>query len=275
MKTLPKTHFSDVLTKKQLGFLTRRLPQPRADTGRPAYPNSQLLPGILKVLRSGCRWRDLDFPGLSGLPSGVTHWRRLRFWQEEAGLWPAWRFLIGLLIKTKQVHLGMVNLDGTLVPSYQFSSGVGCSGRHKRNGVKVSVAVDQEGLPLGVQLAPGNVHDLPLALPTLNTIQVGRKTRLGLILADKGYDSRSFRRALRKRGIKANIPEREYRKRRKRGRPPSYDPELGKSRFTVERTNGWLKSFRRIHFRFDQSLEMFEAWVLLACVVICLRRLLP
>jgi len=179
------------------------------------------------------------------------------------------------LAKAKQVHLGMVNLDGTLVPSYQFSSGVGCSGRHKRNGVKVSVAVDQEGLPLGVQLAPGNVHDLPLALPTLNTIQVGRRTRPNLVLADKGYDSRSFRKTLRKKGVRANIPERQYRKRRKWGRPPNYDPELGKSRFTVERTNGWLKSFRRIHFRFDRSLEMFEAWVLLACVVICLRKLIP
>ena len=268
---MPKTHFSDVLTEKQLEFLIRRLPQPQADTGRPAYPNSQLLPGILKVLRSSCRWRDLDFPGL---PSGVTHWRRLRFWQEEACLWPAWRCLLNLLAKTKQVHLGMVNLDGTLVPSYQFSSGVGYSGKHKRDGVKVSVAVDQEGLPLGVQLAPGNTHDSGLALPTLGTIQVGRKTRPELVSADKGYDSRSFRRALRKRGIKTNIPEREYQKGRKRGRPPNYDPELGKSRFTVERTNSWLKSFRRIHFRLDRHLEMFEAWVLLACVVICLRRLI-
>lgn len=252
--------------------MIRRLPQPQANTGRPAYPNSQLLPGILKVLRSGCRWRDLDFPGL---PSGVTHWRRLRFWQEEAGLWPAWRFLLNLLAKTERVSLETVNLDGTLIPSHQFSSGVGYSGRHKRNGVKVSVAVDPEGLPLGVQFAPGNVHDLPLALPTLGTVRVGRRTRPNLILADKGYDSRSFRKALRRRGIKANIPERDYRRRRKQGRPPSYDSELGKSRFTVERTNGWLKGFRRIHFRFDRTLEMFETWILLACVVICLRRLLP
>lgn len=272
VNTLPKTHFSDVLSEKQLEFLARQLPRPQADTGRPAYSNLELLPGILKVLRSGCRWRDLDFPGL---PSGVTHWRRLRFWQEKASLWPTWKLLLSLMAKIKQVALRIVKLDGSLVPSYQFSSGVGYSGKHKRNGVKVSSVVDQEGLPLSVQLASGNIHDLALALPTINTIRVGKRTRPSLVLADKGYDSRVFRRALRKRGIKANIPERQYRKRRKRGRPPAYDSELGKTRFTVERTNGWMKSFRRIHFRFDRSLVMFEAWVLLACVVICLRRFLP
>lgn len=272
MNTLPKTHFSDVLSQRQLEFLAKQLPQPQAFTGRPAYANLDLLPGILKVLRSGCRWRDLDFPDF---PSGVTHWRRLRFWQEKASFWPAWEQFLKLLVKAGKVNLKTAKIDGTLVPSYQFSSGVGYSGKHKRSGVKVSSVVDQEGLPLSIQLASGNVHDLVLALPTLKAIQVGRRTRPNLVLADKGYDSREFRRVLRARGIKANIPERQYQQRRKRGRPPKYDPLLGKSRFTVERTNGWMKSFRRIHFRFDRSLVMFEAWVLLACVVICLRKLLP
>lgn len=274
MNTLPKTNFTDVLSPKQLECLAKKLPEPKAFTGRPAYPNAILLPGILKVLRSGCRWRDLDIPE-SGLPSGVTHWRRLRFWQEKASLKPAWSWLLNLLAKIKQISLDIVKLDGGLIPSFCFTSGVGFSGHHKRNGVKLSAVVDQEGLPLGIQLASGNVHDIPLALPTLDSIKVGKRTRPKLVLADKGYDSPQIRKGLRKRGIKANIPERQYQKRRKKGRPPKYDPELGKSRFVVERTNGWLKSFRRIHFRFDRTMVMFEAWVLLACIVICLRRLIP
>jgi len=92
-------------------------------------------------------------------------------------------------------------------------------------------------------------------------------------LADKGYDSRELRRYLRRRGIKANIPERQYKRRRKRGRPYKYDKDLGKSRFVVERTNAWLKSFRRLHFRWDRTSGSFEAFVLLACIVVCLRRL--
>jgi len=180
-----------------------------------------------------------------------------------------------LLAGTEKVGLKVARIDGALFPSYQFASGVGYSGKHKKNGVKVSSVVDQEGLPLSVQLVSGKVRGLALVLPALEAIQVGKRTRPGLVLADRGYDSRKSRRALWKRGIKTDIPERQYRQRRKRGRPPKDDPKLGKTRFTVERTNGWMKSFRRIHFRFDRSPEIFGAWVFLACVAICLRKLFP
>lgn len=225
-------------------------------------------------MRSGCRWRDLDIPG-SNLPSGVTHWRRLKLWQEKASFKPIWQLLLKGLARKKLISLEKTKLDGSLVPSFCFKQEVGYSGKHKRNGTKFSAIVGEEGLPLSVYLASGNVHDLPLAIPTLDQIRVGRRTRPKIVLADKGYDSRTFRQELRRKGIRANIPERQYKKRRKRGRPPKYDSELGKTRFTVERTNGWLKSFRRLHFRFDRTIQMFEAWLLLACVVICLRRLIP
>jgi transposase len=270
--TLPKQYSSDVLTLGQFGFLVSKLPQPKAATGRPSYSNQILLPGILKVLRSGCRWRDLD---LADFPSGVTHWRRLKFWQEKACLWPIWKLLLRLLANLDMVNLDAVKIDGTLVSSYQFRNCTGYSGRHNRTGVKVSAAVDTDGLPLAVKLAPGNVADVDLATPTLERIRIGNKTRPGIVLADKGYDSTRLRRSLRKRGIKANIPERGYGHRRKIGRPPNYDPVLGKSRYSVERTNAWMKSFRRIHFRYDRTLPMFRSWVQLACIVICLRRLLP
>ena len=270
--TLPKVHSSDVLTLGQFDFLAGKLPRPRADTGRPAYPNELLLPGILKVLRSGSRWRDLDHPGF---PSGVTHWRRLRFWQEKACLWPIWKLLLKLLAGKHQINLEAVKLDGTLVSSYRFQSCTGYSGRHNRTGVKVSAAVDANGLPLAVKLAAGNTADVDLAAATIQKIKVGHKTRPKIVLADKGYDSTRFRRGLRKRGIKANIPERVYGHRRKIGRPPNYDPVLGKSRYSVERTNAWMKSFRRIHFRYDRTLPMFKAFVQLACIVILVRRLLP
>jgi hypothetical protein len=40
---------TDVLTKKQLEFLAQTLSSPKATTGRPAYPNQDLL-GILRAL---------------------------------------------------------------------------------------------------------------------------------------------------------------------------------------------------------------------------------
>lgn len=246
------------------------MPEPSADTGRPAYTNDQLLPGILKVLRSGCRWRDLDLPGY---PGGVTHWRRLRLWQEKSALGDVWSWLLTRLAKHRKIGLKTASLDGSLVPSYRFGQTTGYSGKHHQTGIKISSVVEENGLPLCAVLAPGNVHDLDLAIATVGKVKVGKKTRPGVLLADKGYDSAAFRRNLRVRGVKTNIAEREYGHRRKKGRPPKYDQNLGKKRYTVERTNAWWKSFRRLHFRFDRHVSSFEALFTLGAIVICVRRL--
>jgi transposase len=80
---MPAHVSTDVLTPRQLAFVAARLPEPpQAPTGRRPYANLQRLPGILRVLRSGCRWRDLD---RAGSPAGVRPWRRLRFWQRRPG----------------------------------------------------------------------------------------------------------------------------------------------------------------------------------------------
>ena len=54
-----------------------------------------------------------------------------------------------------------------------------------------------------------------------------------------------------------------------------YDKLQGKKRFVVERTNAWVKSFKRLRFRFDYKASSFEAFLYLAIIVICVRRLLP
>jgi len=223
------------------------------------------------VLRSGCRWRDLDIPGV---PSGVTHWRRFRFRQERSKLLQLWRFTLSQLVQADAIQLSRAVIDGTLAASFAFTDTTGYSGKHHCIGTKLETVTGQEGLPVAITFASGNRHDLSLAVPTLKRVKVGNRRRPTMLLADKGFDSQTFRRHIRTRGIKANIPERTYRKRRKRGRPPLYDTELGKQRYVVERTNAWLKSFRRVHFRYDRTLASFRAFVLLACIVVCLRRLI-
>ncbi|WP_419720444.1 transposase, partial [Kocuria rosea] len=59
-------------------------PLPRGPSGRPRIDDRAALQGILFVLHTGCRWRDL--PVELGYGSGHTAWRRLRCWQ-AAGMW--------------------------------------------------------------------------------------------------------------------------------------------------------------------------------------------
>ena len=54
----------------------------------------------------------------------------------------------------------------------------------------------------------------------LKTLKPGNpKRRVKILAADKGYDSKDKRSALRKRGIRPQLPKRNYKTKRNRGRP--------------------------------------------------------
>jgi transposase len=167
-----RPYTTDVLTDAQIMFIAQQLPSPRATTGRPAYSNQELLPGILRVLRSGCRWRDLNLPGY---PNGSTHWRRLRLWRSGLHFRWLWKRILKLLDEAnpqeKELRLKRLSIDGTLLQSFEFKEKTGYSGKHRRVGVKASLIVDATGLPLSFVLAKGNAADIALAEDTLSHIR--------------------------------------------------------------------------------------------------------
>jgi transposase len=117
-----------------------------------------------------------------------------------------------------------------------------------------------------------------LANRTVDCIRIPQTALQGsFINGDKGFDCLDFRIHASDFGLLPNIP--------KRACTPGdndktflyylYDKLQGKKRFVVERTNAWVKSFKRLRFRFDYKAASFEAFLYLAIIVICVRRLLP
>src|SRR6185295_11100712 len=77
--------------------------------GRPPIAARPCLEGILWVLRSGARWKDLprDFP------SYVTCWRRFHEWT-HSGLWRcAWGRLVNQLDELRQIDWRVLLADGS------------------------------------------------------------------------------------------------------------------------------------------------------------------
>ncbi len=101
------------------------------------------------MLRSGCRWRDLD---RRGFPSGVTHWRRLRYWHRRTGYRKVWRTLLNFLVQGKRLDRSLISLDGTLIPSQKFAEQNSYSGKHRAAGTKLSLLADRAGTPLAVSV---------------------------------------------------------------------------------------------------------------------------
>lgn len=234
------------------------------------------MPGILKVLRSGCRWRDLNLPDY---PDGTTHWRRLQFWKKRGtDFRNLWELLLRLLRDNQQLNFETVSIDGSLIQSFAFKEKTGYSGKHHRTGTKISTISDATGIPIAMVTAKGNIVDITLASNTVASIRIAKGSVFGgKILGDKGYDCLEFRKYAVDWGLIPNIPKRSCTK----GDADEvvwyylYDKTEGAKRYVIERTNAWLKSFRRIRTRFDYKAESFEAFLYLAIIVICVRRLLP
>jgi transposase len=261
-------HATFFISQTQYDWLALQLPTPVAKT-KAVIPNNELLNGILFVLKTGCRW--MDIPSSVCVHGFASCWRRLNFWRKKGALKLVWQQILVLLDQQGELDLSIGNLDGSLVQSPKFQ-GTGYSNKHHRNGTNISLLTEKNGLPLTNMTAKGNRHDMVSAEATVAKLRVGAKRRVAELNADKGYDSAAFRRHLRKRGIGTNIPERQFKHRRKRGRKPHMDKAHFKFRAFTERTNAWLKYFRKLRYRWDRKKSMFQAHVDLACLIICLRR---
>lgn len=260
-----------LVSLSQFETLCEVLPTPHARRGRPSLTNTELLPGILYVLKTGCSWEYL--------PTSVcchhysSCWRRVRFWQSHM-LRGLWRTLLKHLHTAHVLDLHTGQLDASLVPSPQFHDTTGYSGKHKKTGTKLSLIADHNGLPLGLKIVAGNVHDVACAEATVQQLKVGAKRKVITLNADKGYNSQHLRNVLRKKVIRSNIPSRNFTHRRLLGRKPLYDKDTAKRRPLIERTFAWLKAFKKLKLRTDRTKRMFERFALLGCIVICLRRIL-
>ncbi|GAA1042256.1 hypothetical protein GCM10009566_43100 [Streptomyces murinus] len=148
---------------------------------------------------------------------------------------------------------------------------------------KIHLACDGRGLPLAVVVTPGNVNDSTVFDAVLEELRVPRagagrpRRRPDAVIGDKAYSSRTIRQSLRRRGIRAVIPERadqkanRLRRGQAGGRPPAFDRELYKARNVVERCFNRLKQFRAIATRFDKLADRYKAGVHLASLILWLR----
>jgi transposase len=121
-------------------------------------------------------------------------------------------------------------------------------------------------VPLVVQLAPANRHDVKTLLPLVVDIPAvagkpGRpKQKPDALLGDKAFDCEALRQLLRWLGIEPILPAKG-----------DEEHGLGVLRWFVERTLSWFHQFRRLRIRWDRSPSVHQAFLSLAAAVICFR----
>lgn len=127
-------------------------------------------------------------------------------------------------------------------------------------------------------ITEGQAHESKSILSVLGGIRfhlrgAGRpKCRPQKLAGDKAYDMRFIRLYLRKRGIRAVIPEKRKPYGRKPGRPCALELNNYKRRSIIENCIGWLKHCRRVATRFEKLALNFLAIVQWAIIRFYLRK---
>jgi IS5 family transposase len=137
---------------------------------------------------------------------------------------------------------------------------------------KYHLAVDANGLPLAVTVGPGNDSERKQLLPLVDQL-LAQHYQPAELWADRGYDSDDLDQQLRDRNIQPRIS-----KRCRRGDPDwgsgrrRRDPNA-RHRWVVERTNAWLRRFKRLSIRGEPNSHVYTAYLTIALLIILSRAL--
>jgi transposase len=129
----------------------------------------------------------------------------------------------------------------------------------------------------------GQRHDSLAFAPLMDRLKIARRgpgrprTRPGRVLGDKAYSSTAIRAHLRRRRIRATIPEpadqvkNRLNRGSKGGRPPAFDPAAYKQRNVVERAFCQLRQYRAVATRYDKRDYTWRGTIDVASIRIWLR----
>jgi transposase len=234
--------------------------------GRKPLEDRQVLTGILFVLKTGIPWEDL--PQEMGCGCGMTCLNRLKDWH-RAGVWQQLhQLLLSELRGADKLDWSRATVDASLARALGGGEETGPNPTDRgKPGSKHHVLTEAQGIPLAATVTRANTNEVVELLPLVDAVPaVGGKPghpqrRPKKLYADRAYASEAKRQELRQRGIEPCIPDQRA----------EHGSGLGAFRWVAERTLSWLHGFRRLRVRTDWRNEIQEAFVALACCVICFR----
>ncbi|WP_370531692.1 IS5 family transposase [Streptomyces venezuelae] len=275
------------LTDAQWARIEPLLPDRTPKRGARWRDHRQVIDAIAFKYRTGTPWMDL--PEHFGSWKGAHN--RLRKWAADG----TWEKVFTALLARADAEGDLdwvVAVDSTVVRAHQHAAGARPKGApagepvdhalgRSRGGLttKIHLAADSRCRPLAFVVTPGQAGDAPAFPEVMSRLRVPRpvgrpRTTPVMVLADKAYSSRAIRTHLRRRGIRAVIPQPSdqatNRKRRgsRGGRPPAFDRDAYKQRNTVERCINRLKQWRGLATRYDKTAVIYLAALHLAGIFI-------
>ena len=228
---------------------------------RSRVPDRVIFEKLVQVLVFGCAYWRISDEGCSA----TTLRRRRDEWIELGAMDALEKIVREAYDRLVGLELGEVAVDCCITKA---PCGGQKAGRipvdRGKGGIKRSVVVDANGIPLGAIAAPANRHDSPLLDETLDTMEiVGELPERISVHLDRGYDSQSTLDKLQIRGLLAEISE--------KGKPA---PIAATKRWVVERTNSWNNAYKKLVWCTERADPVIDFWLAFSGVIITVGRLI-
>jgi transposase len=228
---------------------------------RPRIPDRVVFEKLVQNLVFGCAyWRIAD-----GECSASTLRGRRDEWIEAGVMHALEQIVKETYDRTIGLEFSDIAVDCciTKAPCGGERSGKSPVDRGK-GGIKRSVVVDADGIPLGSVSAPANRHDSPLLPDTLDTVEeiLAALPEPARVHLDRGYDSDLTHKRLAERDLMGVISE--------KGKS---SPFAATNRWVVERTNSWQNAHKKLVWCTERRSRVIDFWVTFSNVIITVGRL--
>lgn len=236
----------------------------------------EIVNSILYKLKTGVQWEYLPVEALFSevVLSYKSVFGHFRKWCKNGDWQDGW---IALLEKHKgELDLSSGDIDGSQTPVLRGGEAAAYQGRKRRKTTNALYLTDRNGLPLAMSTpVAGNHHDLYNIEWTLDevfsTLDCATINTDGLFInADSGFDADSFRAGCQRWGVIANVDL--CSRNGAFADDTLLDELLYKERYSIERTNAWLDSFRTLLNRFETTVSSWKSFNYIAFMAILLKK---
>ena len=230
---------------------------------KPIYKITKYINIFLEKLESNLSWEKLEYIykiSKSQLHRIFTNWSVNNVFK--------YAFETFLKVYNLYIENDIAYIDTTTIfNKYGYLDTVGMntyeSKKHKSN--KVSIISNNRGIPLGINIGNGNIHDIKLLIDTLP-----KNIIFNTLYADKGYISKKLKETLLLRKIKIITPN----KKKQIITNTREDQYELKNRMKIEHVNNRLKQNRSLNIRYAKDIKNFESYIYLGCLKLGLQTLI-